>query len=61
MEQQLSFSDSEFTHKRRKIRREIFLERMETLIPWQRLESVIEPFFIPKQATAAVPTRYSSC
>ncbi len=48
MDQQLSFSDSEFSQKRRRTRREIFLERMEVLIPWKRLEAVIEPYY-PKR------------
>ena len=37
MEQQLSFSDAEFTQKRRQTRKEIFLARMDELIPWHRV------------------------
>ena len=32
------FADLEFHNKKRKTHREMFLERMEGLIPWQRLE-----------------------
>ena len=32
-------SDSEFTSKRRKTRKELFLSRMNELIPWQQLEA----------------------
>ena len=39
---QLSFADTEFTSKRRKTRKELFLRRMDELIPWQQLEDQIE-------------------
>lgn len=35
---QLTFSEAEYNLKKRKTRREKFLERMDKLIPWQRLE-----------------------
>lgn len=38
---QLTFAEAEYQHKKRKTRREIFLERMDTLIPWQRLQKKI--------------------
>jgi hypothetical protein len=34
----LTFAEAEDADKKRKTRREVFLERMEALIPWQRLE-----------------------
>lgn len=37
---QITFSDVEYQSKRRKTRRERFLERMDRLIPWKALESV---------------------
>ncbi len=43
MDQQLTFADSEFSNKRRQTRKEAFLGRMEKLIPWARLEALIEP------------------
>ena len=42
--------------KKRKTRRELFLERMDGLIPWQSLEDRIRPFY-PKAGGAAIPTR----
>ena len=42
---QLSFADTEFTSKRRKTRKELFLGRMDELIPWQQLEDQIEPSY----------------
>jgi IS5 family transposase len=54
MGHQLSFADSEFNNKRRQTRKEKFLGRMETLIPWQRLEAVIEPHY-PKPGNGRRP------
>jgi IS5 family transposase len=45
MPHQLTFSDSEYNNKRRKTRKELFLGRMNELIPWQQLEALIEPFY----------------
>lgn len=39
---QLSFAEAEYEHKRRKTRREEFLEEMEILLPWKKLESKIK-------------------
>lgn len=54
MDHQLSFADSEFNNKRRQTRKEKFLGRMEKLIPWQRLESVITPYY-PKAGNGRRP------
>ena len=51
---QLSFADTEFTSKRRKTRKELFLSRMDELIPWQQLEDQIEPFY-PKAGNGRRP------
>ena len=40
--------------KKRRTRREIFLEKMEGLIPWQQLEDRIEPFY-PKAGRGRRP------
>lgn len=45
MPEQASFSDLDFQHKRRKTRREEFLERLDSLIPWERLEERIRPHY----------------
>ncbi len=49
-----SFSDLEYEGKKRKTRRELFLERMDGLIPWRRLEERIEPFY-PKEGRGRRP------
>ena len=45
MQEQPSFADLDYQHKRRRTRREEFVERMDSLIPWQKLESRIEPHY----------------
>ena len=45
MTHQPSFSQAEFATKKKITRREKFLARMETLIPWTHLLAVIEPFY----------------
>lgn len=35
---QITFSEAEYQTKKRKTRREIFLDRMDNLIPWKPLE-----------------------
>ena len=43
---QPTFAELEFRGKKRKTRRELFLERMDGLIPWQRLEERIRPVYL---------------
>ena len=54
MSHQLTFADSEFSSKRRQTRREIFLPRMEQILPWQNMVEVIEPFY-PKAGNGRRP------
>ena len=42
--EQATFAELEHDSKRRRTRREIFLEKMDRLIPWERLEKRVEPF-----------------
>jgi len=42
---QISFADAEYAGKRKKTRREVFLEEMELVVPWRALLKVIEPFY----------------
>ena len=42
---QMSFADAEYAGKRKKTRREVFLEEMDKVVPWQALRKVIEPFY----------------
>ena len=46
--------DLEYQGKKRKTRRELFLERMDGLIPWQLLEERIRPFY-PKPGRGRQP------
>jgi len=51
---QRSFADLEYAGKKRKTRRERFLERMDALIPWERLEQRIAPHY-PKGGVGRRP------
>ena len=51
---QPAFSGLEYQGKKRKTRREVFLERMDGLIPWGRLEERIRPFY-PKAGNGRRP------
>jgi IS5 family transposase len=42
---QISFSDAEYAGKRKKTRREVFLEEMELVVPWKALLKLIEPHY----------------
>ena len=54
MEYQLTFADSEFSSKRRQTRKEIFLSRMDALLPWSMLLALIEPVY-PKAGNGRQP------
>jgi IS5 family transposase len=41
----ISFSDAEYAGKRKKTRREVFLEEMELVVPWKVLLKIIEPHY----------------
>ena len=51
---QPTFAELEYESKKRKTRREIFLERMDGLIPWERVEEHIRPFY-PKAGRGPAP------
>ena len=53
MNEQPTFADLDYQHKRRRTRREEFLERMNSLIPWQKLEERIGPHYFPVGAGSA--------
>jgi hypothetical protein len=38
---QMSFAEAEYANKRRKTRREQFLEKVNKLVPWKKLESKV--------------------
>ena len=56
---QSTFADLEYEGKKRKTRREKFLERMECLIPWEELEERIRPFY-PKAGRGRQPYELST-
>ena len=55
------FADLEYQGKKRQNRRQPFLERMDDLIPWQRLEARIRPFFPQPGNVQRAPTRCRQC
>ena len=42
---QMSFGDAEYSGKRKKTRREVFLAEMEQVVPWDTLLALIEPYY----------------
>jgi len=51
---QISFAQSEYDKKKKLTRREIFLGKMEQVVPWARLMEVIEPCY-PKSGKRGRP------
>ena len=51
---QLSFSQIEYANKKKLTRRDRFLASMETVVPWDRIVAVIEPFY-PKSGRRGRP------
>jgi len=51
---QATFSELEYDNKKRKTRREKFLDRMDSLIPWQKLEKKIRRHY-PKRGRGRPP------
>ena len=51
---QKTFSDLEYEQKKKRTRREIFLDRMDGLIPWKRLEKKIRRYY-PKAGKGRRP------
>lgn len=51
---QMSFSDAEHAGKRKRTRREVFLEEMECVVRWSALLSLIEPHY-PKAGRGRHP------
>jgi IS5 family transposase len=51
---QATFSELEYDNKKRKTRREKFLDRMDSLIPWQKLEKKVRRHY-PKRGRGRPP------
>jgi IS5 family transposase len=45
MEKQTTFSEWEYSGKKKQTRRDVFLQKMETLVPWQEWVALIEPHY----------------
>ena len=43
--EQATFAELEHDPKKRRTRRELFLEKMDRLVPWEALEALIEPVY----------------
>ena len=57
--QQSTFTDLEQSCAKRRTRRERFLDRLDALVPWERLEAVVEPHY-PKAGRGRRPYPLSS-
>lgn len=42
---QLNFADAEYINRRRKTKREIFLEKMDEVIPWDKWVEMVKPYY----------------
>ena len=58
--EQATFSELEHDSKKRRTRRELFLEKMDGLVPWEALEALVEPFY-PKPGAASARIRCVGC
>ena len=45
MKKQLSFSDVEYSQRKKKTKREIFLDTMEKVVPWDNWVEIIRPYY----------------
>ena len=55
---QHSFSSLEQMHKKKCAKREIFLGEMEAVVPWTRLEALIDPYYTkPRKGCRYAVTR----
>lgn len=45
MKKQLSFSDVEYSQRKKKTKREIFLDTMEKVVPWDKWVEIIRPYY----------------
>ena len=57
---QVSFAQAEYDKKKKRTRRELFLEQMEQVVPWARLIEVIEPHYPKSGKRGRPPTGWPS-
>jgi IS5 family transposase len=58
---QISFAGAEYAGKRKKTRREVFLEEMELVVPWKARLKLIEPHYPVAGVVAADRTLWNRC
>ena len=51
---QMNFSDFEYTLRRKQTRRELFLNEMSSLLPWEQWASYVKPYY-PKGSRGRKP------
>lgn len=51
---QMTFAEAEYTHKKRKTRREVFLDKMDSVLPWVKLEKRLAKYY-PQGKTGRPP------
>ena len=56
---QISFASAEYEGKKKITKREIFLAKMEQVVPWSRLMEVIEPYYPKSGKRGRPPIRLS--
>ena len=61
MHPQRAFADVEYDGQPRRTRRERFLQRMDALMPWARLEARIRPVYPTPASVDGRPTRWPCC
>ncbi len=47
---QQTFSDMEYSHRRKKTKRDEFLEIMNEIIPWEEWVALIKPYYFSRDA-----------
>ena len=45
MEKQISFTDLEYGKRRKVTKREVFLTKMDAVLPWKEWVELVRPFF----------------
>lgn len=58
---QLSFAQIEYANKKKLTRKDRFLANMETVVPWDRIVAVIEPYYPKSRGRAALRLVYQEC
>ncbi|HKM37474.1 MAG TPA: hypothetical protein VJY83_07555 [Thiopseudomonas sp.] len=57
---QLTFAEAEYQNKKGKTRREIFLEKVETIIPWKRLRNRATKHYSKGETGFPLPAHYDA-